>query len=98
MQREIPLWTLILLISNSWSSIEQHRAASSSIEQQYKMTPKEIQNSIIQGFDMAVQAGPLCLEQMMGVIYIVEDINVVEDVRSAAFADGDEDPPKKESE
>ena len=88
MQGGIPLWTLILLISNSWSSIEQ----------QYKMTPKEIQNSIIQGFDMAVQAGPLCLEQMMGVIYIVEDINVVEDVRTAALADGDEDPPKKESE
>jgi len=64
------------------------------------MTPEEIQNSIIQGFDMAVQAGPLCLEQMMGVIYIVEDINVVEDVPSAALAGsgGDEEPPKKEGE
>ena len=79
---------LFLFISNSWSSIEQ----------QYKMTPEEIQNSIIQGFDMAVQAGPLCLEQMMGVIYIVEDINVVEEAPSAALAGGDEEPPKKEGE
>ena len=68
------------------------------MEHQYKMTPEEIQNSIIQGFDMAVQAGPLCLEQMMGVIYIVEDINVVEDAPFAALAGGDEEPPKKEGE
>ena len=81
-------------LCNSWSSIEQ----------QYKVTPEEIQNSIIQGFDMAVQAGPLCLEQMMGVIYIVEDIHVVEDIAplaaqaSSSAATAAEERLKKENE
>ncbi|KAL4452839.1 hypothetical protein ABPG74_002404 [Tetrahymena malaccensis] len=63
-----------------------------TIEQLYKVTPEEIQNSIVYGFDTAVSAGPLCMEQMMGVIYILEEILVMEDEKK----ENENSSPEKE--
>ena len=41
----------------------------------YQVTPEELRNSIIQGYQMAVISGPLCDEPMMGVCYIVDKIS-----------------------
>ena len=43
------------------------------------MKKDELINLCTQGFDMAVNCGPLCEEMMMGVCFIIEDIKYMKD-------------------
>ena len=43
----------------------------------YKTTYHELFNSILNGFSLACIAGPLCNEPMMGVIFILENVERV---------------------
>jgi ribosome assembly protein 1 len=45
-----------------------------SIHMKNQITPKEFMSSVKSGFDLAVQSGPMCEEDMYGVIFIIEDI------------------------
>ncbi|XP_057305551.1 elongation factor-like GTPase 1 isoform X1 [Hydractinia symbiolongicarpus] len=45
-------------------------------------TLREFDNSIVSGFQVAVQAGPMCEEPMMGVAFFVEEWNILEKVSS----------------
>lgn len=45
-----------------------------SIHLKNQITPKEFMSSVKSGFELAVQSGPMCEEEMYGVIFIIEDI------------------------
>lgn len=44
----------------------------------YKVTSSELFNSILNGFSLACSSGPLCNEPMMGVVFILENVERVE--------------------
>ena len=42
----------------------------------------EVNKSITAGFDLAVLSGPLCQEPIIGAIFIVEDLKIMEEVKN----------------